>query len=258
MRSPSGILGQIRFLPPRRRAATSLRSGFTQFYDPSTAHADPANSGRTIRNPFARNLHPCVSFRHWRRWITKVLPRSQLYESYGGSAYQLLDQTPDSTNAEFYHIKGDANISANDIVSGHFSQQRSLLAQKGWLPDDRLSSHTNENGDNVGLRYSHVFNPGLLNEARISYNRFVLPAVLDNTENVVDQFNIPGWHTNPSGNGFPTVSIATLSSSAPIREIPAFGPPFALIENTYQYLDTITWQKGSALHKVRGRIRPSA
>jgi hypothetical protein len=99
------------------------------------------------------------------------------------------------------------------------------------------------------LRYSHVFNPGLLNEARISYNRFVLPAVLDNTENVVDQFNIPGWHTNPSGNGFPTVSIATLSSSAPIREIPAFGPPFALIENTYQYLDTITWQKGS--HSIK-------
>jgi outer membrane receptor protein involved in Fe transport len=248
LRSPSGILGQYTVPTAAQKSGDFTQSGFT-VYDPSTAHADPANPGRTIRNPFAGNVIPASRFDIGGAGLLKYYPDPNYTSPTAGVLTNYLIRLPTQQTQNSYHIKGDANISANDIVSGHFSQPRSLLAQKGWLPDDRLSSHTNENGNNVGLRYSHVFNPGLLNEARVSYNRFVLPAVLDNTENVVDQFNIPGWHTNPSGNGFPTVSIATLSSSAPIREIPAFGPPFALIENTYQYLDTITWQKGS--HSIK-------
>ncbi len=160
----------------------------------------------------------------------------------------LVRQTANETQDQF-NVKGDFVISPKDTFAAHESYQKRVLSNNGWLPGDRIGSNTGVNGNNAGANYVRVLSPTLINEVRASYNRTDLPARLGNTENVMDPYNIPGWKTNPIGRGFPTISIANISGVAPIREIQAFGPPFRLTENTYQLLDTMSWQKGG--HSIK-------
>ena len=136
----------------------------------------------------------------------------------------------------------------------HISQQRRALSNTGEFTDGRLGVTDHVNGDNAGISYTHVFSPRVLNEARIAYNRLDFPVTLANTENVIDQYNIPGWHTLDFGRGFPTINITNLSSVAPVRPIQVFPPPFALVENTYQYLDSLSLQLGSHALKFGGEV----
>src|SRR5258708_33789409 len=60
----------------------------------------------------------------------------------------------------------------------------------------------------------------------------------------MDQYNIPGWPTGSGAKGFPSFGVGNISGLSSTREIPWVQPPLTLTENTFQYLDPVSWQKG--------------
>ncbi len=72
----------------------------------------------------------------------------------------------------------------------------------------------------------------------------MLPGVVNDNQNFMNQYNIPGWPTDSYAIGSPTLNIANVSTITATREIPWVAIPFKLTENTYQYMDTVNWQIG--------------
>lgn len=248
LRAPLSSLGQYIVPTALEKTGDFSKSGYNIF-DLTTAHPDPANPSATIRDQFPGNVIPSNRITAAGRGMVNYFPDPNFVSPNPAIRNNYLIRQNSNESQNLYNAKGDFILSPADTLIAHATIQKRNLSADGWLPNDRLSSNTSVNGVNSGINYTRVLSPTLVNEVRASYNRMNIPAVLDNTENVVDAFNIPGWRTNPIGRGFPTVSVANLSAVAPIREIQAFGPPFTLIENTYQLLDMMSWQKGS--HSIK-------
>jgi hypothetical protein len=252
IRRPSSTVNQYIVPTLAQRGGDFSQAGFT-IYDPATAHTDPNNPNQIVRNPFSGNRIPGTQISAAGAGLLSYYPAPNFTNGTPGSfnylAIQRSNETQNSVNA-----KGDFNLTQADTVSLHYSRQRRQLSNSGEFPDGRLGVADNINGDNAGITYTKILSPRLVNEARISYNRLDFPVTLFNTDNVIDQYNIPGWHTLPFGYGFPTVSVTNLSTTAPTRPIQVFPPPFQLVENTYQVLDAVTWQKGAHSIKIGGEV----
>ncbi len=100
----------------------------------------------------------------------------------------------------------------------------------------------------TGLSYTRVFTPTFLNEFRFGYSRFnSLATGTFSGQNIPGQVGIPGITSNPSETGFPVIKVTGYASMGdPTKD------PEALIENDYQYSDTLTWVKGQHLLKFGG------
>ena len=251
LRQPGSSIYQYIVPTLAQRSGDFSHAGYS-IYDPLTAHPDPA-TGKTVRNAFANNIIPSSRLSAAGSGLLSYYPAPNIPQALPGAYNYLVAQRTNETLNNF-NVKGDANLTPADSLSLHLSQQRRALSNSGEFSDGRLGVTDNVNGDNAGISYTHIFSPHLLNEARVSYNRLDFPVTLASTDNVIDQYNIPGWHTLPFGYGFPTINITNLSSAAPTRPIQVFPPPFQLVENTYQYLDSVTWQLGTHAIKIGGEI----
>lgn len=251
-RNPSSSLGQEVVPTTAEKSGDFSQAGFN-IYDPATAHPDPTIPGRIDRNQFSGNIIPSSRFNNAGVGLLSYFPHPNFTSPIPGVLTNYLVDLPGTNSSNSYDVKTDWNVSSKDSLSFHLTQNLISYQQDGWLPDNRLSTITRENGTNTGLTWTHILRPTLLNEARVAYNRFVLPMDNLNHDNVIDQYNIPGWHTVPPiGLGFPTVSITNISGAAPTRELAWVGNAFHLYENVYQYLDTVSWIKGGHSIKFGG------
>ncbi|MGH9396494.1 MAG: TonB-dependent receptor domain-containing protein [Terriglobia bacterium] len=244
LRNPSSSLGQETVPTAAEKTGDFSQAGFN-IYDPATVHPDPNNSNQIDRNQFSGNVIPSSRFNPVGVGLLSYYPNPNFTSPIPGVTTNYLVNLPGSNTDNSFDAKGDWVPSAVDSVSGHFSQMRLNFAQAGWLPDNRLSTQTGEVGTNTGVTWTRSIRPMLLNEARVSYNRFLLPNTIGNKDNVMDQYNVPGWHTTrPYGLGFPSIGISNITGVSPVRELPWVGNGFQLAENVYQYLDTVSWVKG--------------
>jgi hypothetical protein len=242
LRSHSEALSQNTVPTAAQKTGDFSKTSFAIF-DPSMTTMDPT-AGQTTRAPFPGNIIPQSRFNAAGAGLLGFYPNPNYVSSVPGVLTNYLVNLPSTQTSNSFNIKGDINITAHDVVSAHVSQRHLNLDSAGFMLDNFTSSHTLENGDNVGITYSKILGPTLINEARAGYNRFLLPCLTDNTQNIIDKYGVPGWFTNPIGYGFPTVNIQNVTSAAPVREVTIGGPVFDPIENTYQFLDTVSWQLG--------------
>ncbi len=102
----------------------------------------------------------------------------------------------------------------------------------------------------VGMSYTRMFTPTFLNEFRMGFSRFTSLAVGTFAgQDISSQVGIPGATANASEVGFPVVKITGYASLGdPTKD------PESLVENDYQYSDTVTWVKNRHLIKFGGQV----
>lgn len=249
LRKPYSSLGQYTVPTAAEKNGDFSQSGFN-VYDPANTYPDPTVPGRIDRTQFPGNVIPSTRFSQVGVGLLSYYPNPNYTSPTSGVLTNYLVNLPGSTTENSFDIKTNWDPTTKDSVIYHISKSSQTFRQAGWLPNGRLSTYTDEIGTNTGLAWTRSLSPSMLNSARVSYNRFLLPSGAENTQNVMDQYNVPGWHTQrPYGEGFPTVSIANISTASPTRELPWVPIPFTVKENVYQYLDTVSWIKGA--HSIK-------
>ncbi len=162
-----------------------------------------------------------------------------------------------------YDIKIDHTISDRDSLSGHWSEGQSHTLLPGAfsaLPQyapavgeavttsgaGGLTGRVSNPSINFGLSEIHNFSPRVVNEARVAFVRAGSNAEqLGYGHNYADQLGIPNTNVTNNNSGFPTMDIEFLSG---IGETPYF--PEDEVENVFQYLDNVTFIRGSHTFKA--------
>jgi outer membrane receptor protein involved in Fe transport len=236
-----------------QKAGDFTQSGFT-IYDPTTAHVDPANPSRTIRDPFSGNHIPSNRLDAIGVELLSYYPNPNYTDANPKVRNNYLVTNINRDKLDSFNVKGDYAISAKNSMTTRFSQQFGGRDRSSWMPDNVIGATAMLNGANAGITFTHVFSPTLLNEARAGYNYLRFGNELLNHNNVLDQFNIPNYNTTPFSRGYPSVSIANISGASIVRPIASVPTPFFLVEHSYQYMDNMSWQKGSHAIKFGGEI----
>ncbi len=235
------------------KAGNFTQSGYT-IYDPTTAHVDPANPSRMIRDPFAGNIIPSNRLDPIGAKLLSYYPDANYVDANPNvrNNYLVTDNNRDKLDS--FNVKGDYALSAKNMMTSRFSEQFGGRDRSSWMPNNTIGAKAALNGANAGLTFTHVFSPTLVNEARAGYNYLRFGNELLNHDNVLDQFNIPNYNTTSFSKGFPGVSITNITGVSIVRPIASVPTPFFLVEHSYQYMDNMSWQKGSHAIKFGGEI----
>lgn len=226
-------------------------AGYT-IYDPSTTHPDPTNPSNLIRNPFPGNQVPKDEINPTMAALFAVWPAPNFSEPGRAENYRtVLGSTHDLNQ---FDIRVDDDINSSNTISGRVSRQTGGVTLEGFLPGHQLDATGVTGGMNASLGYTHIFGPHLINEAHVGYNYSHYGNQQVNTNNILSQFNIPNIADVPAAHGYPELAVANLSTAAftrPIASIPTF---ISLIENTYQIVDNLTYEKGAHSFKFGGEL----
>ncbi len=107
-----------------------------------------------------------------------------------------------------------------------------------------LGSGTSSTLDNrvqgLAFDWNHIFNPGLLNDARVGFNRFkdaTLP--LDFGSNAGNAVGIPNANHGGNSSGLTKINISGFQQLGDSLWVPE-----TIAENVYQLADTLSWTRG--------------
>ena len=211
-----------------------LQNGYhIQLYDPlSNNQAYEGNQGVPILNPVAKfllsnpNLYPAANH----------APTDNL----AANNYQAPTRSYKANNQG--DIKIEYDMKASDKLTGFYAMS---TAYDGTTPVLPISF----NGPNLyptklaGANWVHTFSPSLVNSARIGFTRTVWATnfSVDST----GQFGTSG--NTKVGINFPDQTLPGYTYQSISGGIFAGGNPVyggGLIDNTYSYIDALSWQKG--------------
>jgi len=140
----------------------------------------------------------------------------------------------------------DYNISTNDRFFAHYAIGTPKATNPSNFPnvDGGSGSGTSSNLDNrvqsLALDWNHIFNPGLLNDVRVGYNRFkdaTLP--LDFGSNAGNNAGIPNADHGGNSSGLTKILISGYQALGDSLWVPE-----TIAENVYQLADTLSWTHG--------------
>ena len=135
--------------------------------------------------------------------------------SYGSNFFELL---PRPINTKQYDVRLDHTFSAQDsafLTWSHYNQtQQQAPPYAGPLEGGGSVAFWTTNPTYiVVLTETHVFNPNLINEARLAdehnWNTRMDPGAIDNTFGVPGQFGIQGIPQTTNNGGLPDISIGS-------------------------------------------------
>jgi hypothetical protein len=204
-----------------------------QLYDPLNNNAPYANNqGVPILNPVAQFLiaNP------------KLYPEPNSTPTDGIAANNYQAHTRNFKANNQGDIKIDYSMSSRDKLSGFYAMS---TAYDGTTPVLPISF----NGPNLyptkvtGANWVHSFSPSLVNSARIGFTRTVWATnfSVDSTGQFGDAGNTKVGITFPNqtlpGYTYQSISGGIFAGGNPVQG-------GGLIDNTYSYLDSLSWQKG--------------
>jgi hypothetical protein len=213
-----------------------------QLYDTLNNYAPYANDqGIPIVNPVATFLFANPSL--------YPLPNATPTDGIAANDYQAPQRTFSANNQG--DIKIDFNPNSKDRISGFYSMS---TAYNGVTPVLAISF----SGPTIyptklfGTNWVHTFSPSLINSARIGFTRTVWEQnfSVDSTGKFGDSGD------SKVGISFPDQSFAGYSSQSISGGITAGGNPVyggGLIDNTYSYIDSLTWQRAKHLLTIGGQ-----
>jgi hypothetical protein len=145
-----------------------------------------------------------------------------------------------------FETRFDYNISSKDRFLAHYA----IATPKGTNPsnfpnvDGGAGSGTSATLDNrvqsVALDWTRIFNPGLLNDVRVGFNRFkdaTLP--LDFGSNAGNNAGIPNANHGGNSSGLTKINISGYQQLGDSLWVPE-----TIAENVYQLADTLSWTRG--------------
>jgi hypothetical protein len=185
-------------------------------FDPSTTRRVGPGARDWVRDPFPSNL----------------VPRNRI----NPNAVKLLDLYPDATNpnvlngnyfanrgsftdVDSFDVRVDHNFSTSDQIFGRYSfaERPSFrpgpfagIADGGGFADGDETTRT----QGAALSWTHLFGPGLINEARIGFNRervYRVQPFGDDLSDIPARFGIQGILQTKGNGGLPALNIGGLS-----------------------------------------------
>ena len=155
--------------------------------------------------------------------------------------------------ARFDHAFSSGNqFSATYFIDKMWLDQMPFAFGGSDIPGFGMSN--DQTFQNVVLRDTHTFSPSLLNEFRASYHRNASHGVLPLNRTRLSSLGLGGIIPDePDGEGPPYFDVAGFT---PIGN--SFQGPQARADNTFQYLDNLSWTRGRHLLKLGGEFRTYA
>jgi hypothetical protein len=209
-------------------------------FDPNTTRPDPANSGRFLRDPFPGNrLPPAALDRVGSRIAREAWPAANV----GATAHRV--QVPRNFDENQWNVRGDLRPTDRHSVALRYTTYDTFSAANDGFPAAYSGAANPVNvGHNALASHTFTFNPRLINDARLGFNRFV-----------VDQ-KPQNFGTDPAG----AIGLRGTNPSKAVSSFPSMqtgysefgsGSNFVLsAETTYQAADTVTWYAGR--HTFKG------
>jgi hypothetical protein len=213
-----------------------------QLYDPLNGYAPYANNqGVPVINPVATFLFANPSL--------YPTPNATPTDGIANGNYQAPTRSFKANNQGDIKIEYDPR--GKDKLTGFYAMSTAYDGNTPVLP-------ISFNGPNLyptklfGTNWVHTFTPSLINSARIGFTRTVWAQnfSVDSTGQFGDTGNAK------VGISFPNQSFAGYSGQSISGGLFAGGNPVfggGLIDNTYSYIDSVSWQKGKSLWTIGGQ-----
>ncbi len=182
-------------------------------FDPATTRAVPG--GGYVRDPFAGNIIPAGRLDPNAIKLLNLMPAP----TQPGLNNNFNVNRNSTTDVNQFDIRIDEYVSSKDQVFGRYSWSKTPSFLPGpftGFADGGGFNDGNQNVDTQGaaLSYTHAFNPTLVNEVRVGFNREHTSRVQpfgNNTSNIPAQFGIEGIQQGPGNGGLPYLGISGLS-----------------------------------------------
>ncbi|MBM3756254.1 MAG: hypothetical protein FJW38_19975 [Acidobacteria bacterium] len=184
-------------------------------FDPATTRRS-LNGAGFVRDPFPSNVLPAGRLNANAIKIMELYPAPTAAGIFNN--FNVNRSNRDDTNA--FDVRIDHNFSEKDQIFGRYSFADITRFRPG--PFEGVADGGGfANGDETvrtqgaALSYTHTFNPTLINEYRVGFNRehaLRLQPGGNDTSDVPGKFGIPGVQQVPGNGGLPRLNIGGLSA----------------------------------------------
>ena len=223
-----------------------------------------ASKPALIKNPltgvaYAGNIIPSSQISPIGQALLKEYPTASVPTVSGAPSNNYFLNGSQTETMNQYSTRVDHTFSEKDSLYGSYiifydpiNYLYNSLCGTSVLPNG--GCYTGWSSQLFGLVENHIFSPTLVNEARAGVQRMRQPRVqADNNINFWGPFGITNAGPNvPQNNGIPYTTITGYSR---------LGGPSNLPQNrwdtTFDYRDTLSWQRGSHSIKFGAEYRPS-
>ena len=156
-----------------------------------------------------------------------------------------------------FETRFDYNISSNDRFFAHYAIATPLATNPSFFPNvtggpgSGTSSTLDNRVQSVAGDWTHIFNPGLLNDLRAGFIRFkdaTLP--LDFGTDAGNKVGIPNANHGGNSSGLTKIQISNYQALGDSLWVPE-----TIVENVYQLADTLSWTHGKHSMKFGADFR---
>jgi outer membrane receptor protein involved in Fe transport len=229
-------------------------SGVAAIYDPAGETANPAfnpalpvstTNPRTLRSQFAGNIIPDARINPITRKILDFVPLPT--EAGLANNFRRNDSQRETNNQ--YGIRIDHQVALNNQFFARFNTANATTFAPGTFPG--FGTDFENKPKNLTISDIHTFTPTFFNEFKFGYARL---AEGDLQQNAYGQDYIA--ELGIAGVGFGGEAARGLPNFA-VQGFTAFGDgtfalPRVLRNNTYQWIDNVTWLRGK--HSFKGGV----
>ncbi len=164
-----------------------------------------------------------------------------LYPTANSGVNQFVASPSQSDDRNGFGVRIDHNFSQSDMLWGRYLQNNQEIIQP-FVPFGAtvpgFPGLANQKPKTVTVGETHIFNPELLNDLRLSYVRLNFGSPLFTRRDKLSDFGFTYAPTAPEFETVPVIQITGLSSLGNPQ-----GPGIR-VTNTYEIRDSLAWAKG--------------
>ena len=234
-----------------------------RIYDPLTTRPDPNRPGGFIRDPFPNQQIPRD------RWDPVTAKLLAAYPLPTSSAIVNNYQTNLSQKQNWNQgdVRVDHQFTPNDNFFARWSIQQTETIVPYTFPtvqipgvskpvglgnEDSFAGPAFNPTQHAVASYTKVFSPRLVNDFRVGFNRFVLDYTAEGAEDggkLGNELGVRNSNTHPLQSVLPIFSPSGYTGTGHSRSLPIFRR-----ENTFQYMDNVTFTLGAQTLKFGANI----
>lgn len=253
------LLGNIPTLKMREGDFTETAN----VYDPLSTRPNAAGTG-FVRDQFPGNIIPANRFDPIAIKMVRAYPTPTSPARFNNYLANLVQKQ----NWNQGDVRVDHQITPKDLFFARWSIQNTETRVPSSYPPVTIPGiakpvNLGDEGSFAGTSfaptqhavasYAKVFTPRLVNELRVGFNRFRLDYTADQFEpgaGLGNQLGIPNSNVTPNEQNLPIFSPANYIGTGQTRSLPIFRR-----ENTFQYIDNVTYTIGKHTLKFGGDFR---
>jgi len=237
-------------------------SAANRIFDPLTTRPNPSGSG-FLRDQFPGNMIPASRFDPVMAKLINAYPlpqNSNAFNNYISNLRQL-------QNWDQGDVRVDHQINADNTFFARWSIQHTATIVPNTFPavqipgipnpvsignEDSFAGTSFSPDQHAVADYVHIFSPRLINDFRVGFNRFLLDYTAEGAApgaNLGNALGVANANSEPQQTVLPIFSPANYAGAGDSRSLPIFRR-----ENTFQYVDNVTYTRGQHTLKFGGDI----